>query len=181
MLVLPTGQILFTDFSFVSVYNPAGTYDPAWAPVIQKVPTTVSPGGSSEISGHLFNGMSQRAADGDDSFRCAGDPGAWPQQARGRRQRDSFAARGHQRAVGREQSQQIGNPRSLRALPGPTGRKDLFLRRDRAARGSSPYSKYPVTSRMNWTLPELCVQRTVSASRLLGTTTALFARVCPAE
>ena len=36
MLVLPTGQILFTDFFFVSVYNPTGTYNPAWQPVIQQ-------------------------------------------------------------------------------------------------------------------------------------------------
>ena len=66
MLVLPTGQIMFADFFFVSVYTPAGTYDPSWAPRIQKAPKTVSPGGSYTISGHLFNGMSQGAAFGDD-------------------------------------------------------------------------------------------------------------------
>jgi hypothetical protein len=66
MLVLPTGQIMFADFFFVSVYTPAGTYDPSWAPRIQKAPATVSPGGSYVISGHLFNGMSQGAAFGDD-------------------------------------------------------------------------------------------------------------------
>src|SRR5205823_8468732 len=42
-LVLPTGQILFTDFFFVSVYNPSGTYDPAWAPTIQSAPTGFVP------------------------------------------------------------------------------------------------------------------------------------------
>src|SRR5207249_10385744 len=46
MLVLPTGQILFTDFFFVSVYNPSGTYNPAWAPRIQSAPARVSPGES---------------------------------------------------------------------------------------------------------------------------------------
>jgi len=66
MLVLPTGQILFADGIAVSVYNPTGTYNPAWAPRIQKAPSTVSPGGSYLISGHLFNGMSQGAAYGDD-------------------------------------------------------------------------------------------------------------------
>jgi hypothetical protein len=66
MLVLPTGQILFADSIAVSVYNPTGTYNPAWAPRIQKAPSTVSPGGSYAISGHLFNGMSQGAAYGDD-------------------------------------------------------------------------------------------------------------------
>jgi hypothetical protein len=65
-VVLPTGQILFTDFFFVSVYNPSGTYNPAWAPRIQSAPTHVAPGGSYVISGNLFNGMSEGAAYGDD-------------------------------------------------------------------------------------------------------------------
>ena len=61
-VVLPTGQILFTDFFFVSVYNPSGTYNPAWAPQIQSAPTHVAPGGSYSISGFHFNGMSEGAA-----------------------------------------------------------------------------------------------------------------------
>jgi hypothetical protein len=66
-LVLPTGQILFTDFSRdVEVYTSSGTYNPSWAPRIQSFPAVVSPGGSYTISGHLFNGMSQGAAYGDD-------------------------------------------------------------------------------------------------------------------
>jgi hypothetical protein len=65
-LVLPTGQILFADFFFVSVYNPSGSYNPAWVPTIQSAPTRVRPGGSYIISGYLFNGMSQGAAYGDD-------------------------------------------------------------------------------------------------------------------
>ena len=74
MLVLPTGQILFTDFFFVSVYNPSGTYNPAWAPRIQSAPATVSPGGSYIISGHRFNGMSQGAAYGDDQQSATNYP-----------------------------------------------------------------------------------------------------------
>src|SRR5438046_7225779 len=74
MLVLPTGQILFTDFFFVSVYNPSGTYDPAWAPRIQSAPARVSPGGSYVISGHRFNGMSQGAAYGDDQQSATNSP-----------------------------------------------------------------------------------------------------------
>lgn len=66
-LVLPTGQILFTDFFFVSVYNPAGSYNRDWAPKVQFAPDTVTPGGSYVISGHRFNGMSQGAAYGDDA------------------------------------------------------------------------------------------------------------------
>ena len=66
-LVLPTGQILFTDFSRdVEIYTSTGTYDSSWAPRIQSSPAVVSPGGSYTISGHLFNGMSQAAAYGDD-------------------------------------------------------------------------------------------------------------------
>ena len=65
-LVLPTGQILFTDFFFVSVYNPVGTYNLAWAPVIKSAPSVISPGGSYVISGYRFNGMSQASAYGDD-------------------------------------------------------------------------------------------------------------------
>jgi hypothetical protein len=74
MLVLPTGQILFTDFFFVSAYNPAGHYNPAWAPRIQSGPTRVTPGGSYVISGHGFNGMSQGAAYGDDQQSATNYP-----------------------------------------------------------------------------------------------------------
>ena len=74
MLILPTGQILFTDFFFVSVYNPTGAYDPAWAPRIQSAPVRVSPGESYVISGHLFNGMSQGAAYGDDQQSATNYP-----------------------------------------------------------------------------------------------------------
>jgi hypothetical protein len=73
-LVLPSGQILFTDFFFVSVYTPTGSYNPAWAPVIQSAPRTVTPGGSYEVSGHLFNGMSQGAAYGDDAQSATNYP-----------------------------------------------------------------------------------------------------------
>lgn len=65
-LVLPTGQILLTDFSFVSVYNPSGTYEQAWAPQVWNAPDRVSPGGSYVVEGYLFNGVSQGAFYGDD-------------------------------------------------------------------------------------------------------------------
>jgi hypothetical protein len=67
MLVLPTGQIFFTDFSNdIEIYTPAGTYNPAWAPQIHTAPATVAPGGSYVISGYHFNGFSQGSAYGDD-------------------------------------------------------------------------------------------------------------------
>jgi hypothetical protein len=66
-LILPNGQILLTDFYSVSVYTPPGKYRSEWAPRISSAPTRVRPGGSYEISGVLFNGMSQGAAYGDDA------------------------------------------------------------------------------------------------------------------
>jgi len=74
MLVLPTGQILFTDFFEVDIYTPTGSYDPSWVPRIQKAPSTVSPGGSYVISGHRFNGFSQAAAYGDDAQSATNYP-----------------------------------------------------------------------------------------------------------
>lgn len=73
-LVLPTGQILLADFFTVSVYTPAGFYNPAWAPVIQSAPPIVSRGGSYVISGFQFNGMSQGAAYGDDAQSATNYP-----------------------------------------------------------------------------------------------------------
>ena len=75
MLVLPTGQILFTDFSKdIEIYTSTGTYNPGWAPRIQSAPATVSPGGSYVISGYLFNGLSQGAAYGDDAQAATNYP-----------------------------------------------------------------------------------------------------------
>jgi hypothetical protein len=67
MLVLPTGQILQTDFSNdVEIYTPAGSYDKAWAPTITSVPTFINRGGTYQLSGVLLNGLSQGAFYGDD-------------------------------------------------------------------------------------------------------------------
>ncbi len=75
MLVLPTGQILFTSATTnIEIYTPSGTYNPDWAPRIQKYPSTVSPGGSYVIKGHYFNGFSQGAAYGDDAQSATNYP-----------------------------------------------------------------------------------------------------------
>jgi hypothetical protein len=67
MLVLPTGQILLTDFSDdIEIYTSTGTYDPLLAPLVLFAPDIVSPGGSYVTFGLLYNGMSQGAAYGDD-------------------------------------------------------------------------------------------------------------------
>jgi len=75
MLVLPTGQILFTDGSSdVEIYTSSGSYNPRWAPRIQSAPSTISHGDSYVISGHYFNGFSQGAAYGDDAQSATNYP-----------------------------------------------------------------------------------------------------------
>jgi len=74
MLVLPTGQILFTDFFYVQIYTPSSGFNSEWRPIIQSVPTTISPGGSYVASGFRFNGMSQGAAYGDDAQMATNFP-----------------------------------------------------------------------------------------------------------
>ena len=67
LLVLPTGQIMFTDFTTdVEVFTPAGTYNPTWAPAITSAPSGVTRGKTYTVSGTQFNGLSQGAAYGND-------------------------------------------------------------------------------------------------------------------
>src|SRR5579872_63767 len=67
MLVLPTGQVLWTDGSQdIEVYTPKGSPNPVWAPVVTQVSTTLTRGQSYTISGAQFNGLSQGSAYGDD-------------------------------------------------------------------------------------------------------------------
>jgi hypothetical protein len=73
-LILPNGQILFTDFFYVQIFTPDAGYNPAWAPKIQRAPASVSAGGSYVLSGHLLNGMSQGAAYGDDNQMATNFP-----------------------------------------------------------------------------------------------------------
>ncbi len=77
LLVLPTGQILFTDFSYdIEVYNPVGDYNPAWAPNISYLTTAASRplpssglvrGTTYKAYGTQFNGLSAGASYGDDT------------------------------------------------------------------------------------------------------------------
>lgn len=67
MLVLPTGQVFWTDGSQdIEVYTPKGSPNPAWAPTIKSAPSSVTRGSSYVISGTQFNGLSQANAYGDD-------------------------------------------------------------------------------------------------------------------
>src|ERR1035438_1120221 len=67
LLSLPSGQILFADYSTdVELYTPAGTYTASWAPVVASVPTTLTHGKTYTASGTQFAGVSQGGAYGDD-------------------------------------------------------------------------------------------------------------------
>lgn len=67
LLVLPTGQIMFTDFSTtVEILTSAGTYETAWQPTITTFTSNLVPGSTYSISGTQFNGLTQGAAYGDD-------------------------------------------------------------------------------------------------------------------
>ena len=67
-LILPTGEILFTDFTTdVEVFTSAGTFRDVWKPRIQSVPTTLTRGSTYVVSGVLLNGVSQGAFYGDDA------------------------------------------------------------------------------------------------------------------
>jgi hypothetical protein len=70
-LVLPSGQILATDYSsYVELYTPTGNPNPSWAPTVTSMPGCVAPGGSYVLHGTQLNGLSQGAAYGDD-FQAA--------------------------------------------------------------------------------------------------------------
>lgn len=64
-LVLPTGQILATDFIQIEIYSPAGSANPSWAPVIDTYPATIVRGATYQLTGRQFNGLSQGAAFGN--------------------------------------------------------------------------------------------------------------------
>ena len=67
LLVLPNGQIMYTDYSTdVEFLTSAGTFDPSWQPTITSVASTLTPGSTYTISGTQFNGLSQASAYGDD-------------------------------------------------------------------------------------------------------------------
>ncbi|HTT21257.1 MAG TPA: hypothetical protein VMG82_20165 [Candidatus Sulfotelmatobacter sp.] len=74
MLLLPTGQVLYTDFGNVWVFQNGGKPNGAWLPQILFVPTTLSRGHTYQISGLNFNGFSQGAAYGDDTQAATNYP-----------------------------------------------------------------------------------------------------------
>jgi hypothetical protein len=77
MLVLPTGEILWTDISGNAyVYASSGSPDPAWAPrILAGAPVTnLNRGKTYRVSGYNFNGLSQGAAYGDNTQAATNYP-----------------------------------------------------------------------------------------------------------
>jgi len=66
MLVLPSGEILYTDFGNIWVYDHSGTPRAEWRPQILSAPSSVNRGQTYVVTGLNFNGLSQGAAYGDD-------------------------------------------------------------------------------------------------------------------
>jgi hypothetical protein len=76
MLVLPTGQVMFTDGSSdVEIYTPTGTYNIAWQPTLNSYPSNITIGASwYQILGTQLNGLSQGAMYGDDAQSATNYP-----------------------------------------------------------------------------------------------------------
>ena len=77
MLVLPTGQVMLTDFSNdVEIYTSTGTPNPNWAPsaVLSISSPILSRGSTIMLSGRKFNGYSQAVAYGDDEQAATNYP-----------------------------------------------------------------------------------------------------------
>ena len=69
MLVLPTGQILWSDTygGNVEIYTPKGSPNASWRPTITTVPATLARGhGNNALTGTRLHGVSNGAAYGDD-------------------------------------------------------------------------------------------------------------------
>ena len=75
LLVLPNGHVLFSNQSgTVTVYNPGGSPDPSWRPVVTSVPPMMAIGYHYLVSGQQFNGLSQACYYGDDATMATNYP-----------------------------------------------------------------------------------------------------------
>jgi hypothetical protein len=73
MLVLPTGEVLFSNASSqLYVYAPHERPDPSWRPVIDQV--SANGGGSFRLTGRQLNGLSEGASYGDDAEMSSNFP-----------------------------------------------------------------------------------------------------------
>jgi hypothetical protein len=75
MLVLPTGQVLYTDGSAdVEIYTAAGSANPSWEPTVLLNRTTLVRGSTFLLTGSKFNGFSQANSYGDDAQEATNYP-----------------------------------------------------------------------------------------------------------
>ncbi|MBS1703456.1 MAG: hypothetical protein JST12_17465 [Armatimonadetes bacterium] len=75
MLMLPSGQVMYTDFSSdVEIFTPTGTAQTAWKPVITSYPTVLTIGKTLTLKGKQLNGLSQCSNYGDDSSNATNYP-----------------------------------------------------------------------------------------------------------
>ena len=75
MLLLPSGQILFTHYNTDAyLFNPAGTYQSAWRPTVTAVSSSLAPGQTYTLSGTQLNGLTQGAWYGDDAASATNYP-----------------------------------------------------------------------------------------------------------
>ncbi|HSY22563.1 MAG TPA: hypothetical protein VK841_10640 [Polyangiaceae bacterium] len=74
-LILPSGQIFEVDGSSdVEIYTPTGSPNPAWAPTISTVASTLIRGTTFLLHGTQINGLSQGAEYGDDAQMASNYP-----------------------------------------------------------------------------------------------------------
>ncbi len=75
MLVLPTGQVMYIDFSTdIEIYTPSGGNYPGLAPSALLTTAVISRGSSIRLQGFKFNGASQASAYGDDAQNATNYP-----------------------------------------------------------------------------------------------------------
>lgn len=76
MLLLPSGQVFYTDASHfeAEIYTPAGVPQDSWRPAISHAPASVDPGQTFFVSGTQFNGLSQGSVYGDDLTNATNYP-----------------------------------------------------------------------------------------------------------
>ena len=75
MLMLPTGQVLYTACSAtVDIYTPDGAPDPVWQPTITSCPSSLVRGGTHTLQGRQINGLSQCVYYGNDATQATNYP-----------------------------------------------------------------------------------------------------------
>lgn len=75
MLVLPTGQVMYSAYSTtVDLYTPDLAPDPVWRPTITSCPATLRPGRRFTLAGRQINGLSQSSYYGNDATQATNYP-----------------------------------------------------------------------------------------------------------